>query len=161
LALICLSYCTDLSVLFTYVGCPRNSRVDSAKTPEWPNKMLDRSCGSGPGKWYVDRPRPGQHRRSLPSGARASDGCANRLVSPPTLCRRKGDWQAREGASKNSTLPTPFRRRRRRKGVGRAALGRLTRQLAFQSSLHRRGVGGGVRGFVVVAVALVGGRIMC
>ncbi len=68
--------------------------------------------------------------------------------SPPTLCRRKGDWQAREISPKNLTpslsLPPP-----------------QARQLAFQSSLHRRGVGGGVLGFVVVAAALVVGRITC
>jgi hypothetical protein len=68
-------------------------------------------------------------------------------TSPPTSCRRKGDWQARRTNPKNLPFSPPAAAGgRRREGVVGGGCG-----LAFQSSLHRREVGGGgtVRGLRV------------
>jgi hypothetical protein len=120
-------------------------------------------------------------RIRFPWHRRAADGGSSRLGELAAGTHGSARWRGKEqsrahrrpcvggrvigrlerSARKISPLPCPFRRLRRRKGQGRGTWGRVTRQLAFQSSLHRRGVGGGVLGFVVVAAALVVGRITC
>jgi hypothetical protein len=64
-------------------------------------------------------------------------------ASPPTLCRRKADWQARR--TNPQKLSLSFRRSPPQAASGgkKGRWGRVAWRLAFQSLLRRRGVGGG------------------